>query len=354
MKKILCVAMALVITTLSLCGCSSYQNFVKDEMFALDTIIRFTIYDDDEQLCKSTIDACKAEIVRLENLLSATKESSDIYKLNHSSGKAVKVSDETLYLIKNACEISAKTDSAFDVTIRPLMSIWGFDTKEYKVPSNDEIEKTLLNVGYENIAINGNEITLKNGMALDLGATAKGYIGDEVRDVINDSFVYSAIVDMGGMIITKGDGKSDDESYFTIGLQYPDDNGECFFTFDCLETTISTSGGYQRYFESDGVRYHHILDSKTGKPSESDISSVTVIGEQGFECDALSTAFFVMGVDKTIGYVNTHKNDSFKNSRVIILSSDLKTLYLSEEFKKDNLNHELLAPYSKDIEIVYI
>lgn len=354
MKKILCATVALVISVLSLCGCTNSQNFVKDEMFALDTIIRFTIYDEDEKLCKSTIDACKAEIVRLENLLSATKEGSDIYKLNHADGQAVKVSDETLFLIQNACEISTLTDGEFDISIRPLMSIWGFDTKEYKVPSSEDIEKTLLNVGYENIAINGNEITLKKGMAVDLGATAKGYIGDKVRDVINDSLVYSAIVDMGGMIITKGDGKSDDDRYFTIGLQYPDDKGECFFTFDCTEVAVSTSGAYQRYFELDGVRYHHILDSKTGKPSERDISSVTVIGEQGFECDALSTAFFVMGVDQTIDYLNAHRNDSFKNLRLIILSADMKTLYLSEKFKSDNLNHEVLDPYSKDIEIVYI
>lgn len=354
MKKIICAALALVMLLLPLSGCTNSSVPVKDEMFALDTIIRFTLYDEDEELCKSTIDACKAEIVRLENLLSATKDGSDIYKLNQADGKAVKVSDETLKLIKNACEISKMTNGAFDITIRPLMSAWGFDTKEYKVPSNEEIKKALENVSYENVTINGDEITLKKGMAVDLGATAKGYIGDKVKEVLNDSLVYSAIIDMGGMIVTKGDSKSDDEEFWNIGLSYPDETGECFLTFNCTEACVSTSGAYQRYFESDGVRYHHIIDSSTGSPAVSDISSVTVIGEYGYECDALSTAFFVMGVDKTIEFINAHKNNSFENCRLIMLSSDMKTLYISEEFKTENMVHKLLHPFDKEIEIVYI
>lgn len=354
MKKILCVVFSLLIFMLSLSGCGKSLDNVTDEMFALDTIIRFTVYGSDKELCKNTIDDCKAEIVRLENLLSAKKESSDIYKLNQADGKAVEVSDETLTLIKNACEISEATDGAFDISIRPLMSVWGFDTKEYKVPTDEEITKALSNVGYENIITNGNEVTIKDGMAVDLGAIAKGYIGDKVRGILNESSVYSAIVDMGGMIITKGDGKSEDDLFWNIGLQYPDDKGDCFFTFDCSFDAISTSGAYQRYFESGKVKYHHIIDRKTGKPSNSDISSVTVIGDLGFESDALSTAFFVMGIDKTIDYVNTHKNATGDRYQLIIMSSDMKTLYLSEEFKTRNLNYEILAPYNKGIEIVYI
>ena len=345
--------MAVVLSLSSLCGCSEKKDSVTDEMFALDTIIRFTLYDDDTEFCEKLIDDCKAEITRLENILSATKEGSDIYKLNNANGETVTVSDETAELIANSLELCKSTDGAFDITIRPLMSVWGFDTKNYKVVTDEEIEKAKSFVSYKNVCIDGNVVSIKQGMAVDLGAVAKGYIGDKVRKILNNSSVYSALVDMGGMIICKGLSKSPDEMFWNIGLSYPDDSGECFLKFKNSSPAISTSGGYQRYFEEDGVIYHHIIDSKTGKPADSDISSVTVIDNDGYLCDALSTAFYVMGVDKTVEYLNTYKNVMGDRSLVLILSDDKKTLYASQEFKTYNLEPELLKGY-EDIEIVYI
>ena len=353
MKKILCVLMALVLLFSTLCGCSKNPDSVTDEMFALDTIIRFTLYDDDKQLCENVIKDCKAEITRLENMLSATKESSDIYKLNNANGEEVTVSDETAELLSSSLEVCKSTDGAFDITIRPLMSLWGFDTKEYKVPSDTEIEEAMSLVSYENVKLDKNTVSIKQDMAVDLGAVAKGYIGDKVLKIINKSGVYSALVDMGGMILCKNVSKSPDEMFWNIGLSYPDDSGECFLKFKNSSPAISTSGGYQRYFESDGVTYHHIIDSKTGKPSKSDISSVTVIDSDGYLCDALSTAFYVMGIDKTVEYLNTHKNVMGDRSLVFILSADKKTLYASQEYQTYNLEPELLKGY-EDIEIVYI
>lgn len=353
MKKILCVCLAFVLLLSTLCGCSEKPVGATDEMFALDTIIRFTLYDEDEELCKKLIKDCKAEITRLENMLSATKEGSDIFKLNNANGEAVTVSDETAELISKSLDICKSTDGAFDITIRPLMSAWGFDTKEYKVPTDAEIEKAMSSVSYQNVLIDGNTVCIKQGMAVDLGAVAKGYIGDKVRAILNDSDVYSALIDMGGMIICKGVSKSPDEMFWNIGLSYPDESGECFLKFKNSLPAISTSGGYQRYFESGGVTYHHIIDSKTGKPAKSDISSVTVIDNDGYLCDALSTAFFVMGVDKTEDYLNSHKNATGDRSLVLILSDDKKTLYASQEFKMYDLEPELLSGY-EDIEIVYI
>ena len=353
MKKILCVCMVVVLLLSTLCGCSNKVEGVTDEMFALDTIIRFTLYDEDKELCENAIKDCKAEITRLENLLSATKESSDIYKLNNANGEAVNVSDETAELLRNSLEICKNTDGAFDLTIRPLVSVWGFDTKEYKVPADIEIEEAMSLVSFENVQLDGNTVSIKQGMAVDLGAVAKGYIGDKVRKILENSGVYSALVDMGGMIICKNVSKSPDEMFWNIGLSYPDDSGECFLKFKNSSPAVSTSGGYQRYFESDGVTYHHIIDSKTGKPAKSDISSVTVIDSDGYLCDALSTAFYVMGVDKTVEYLNTHRNVMGDRSLVFILSDDKNTLYASEEFKTYNLEPELLKGY-EDIEIVYI
>ena len=353
MKKIISVCLVFFLLILSLCGCVDKDNGVTDEMFALDTIIRFTLYDEDKELCEKVIEDCKAEIIRLENMLSATKEGSDINTLNNANGNAVTVSDETAELLGNALKLCKNTDGAFDITVRPLVSAWGFDTKKYKVPTDEEIKKALINVSYKDVQIDGNTVTIKEGMAVDLGAVAKGYIGDKVRKVLLDSSVYSALVDMGGMIICKNVSKSPDEMFWNIGLSYPDDSGECFLKFKNSSPAISTSGGYQRYFEMDGVTYHHIIDSKTGKPAKSDISSVTVIDNDGYVCDALSTAFYVMGVDKTVEYLNTHKNVMGDRSLVLILSDDKNTLYASEEFKTYNLEPELLKGY-EDIKIVYI
>ena len=353
MKKLFCVVFALLIAVLPLCSCEKTTSPYTDEMFALDTIIRFTLYDENEKLCEDTVQLCKDEITRLENLLSISKESSDVYKLNKSDEETVLLSEETAQLIIQACDISKSCDGAFDISVKPLMTLWGFDTKEYKVPSDTEIEDVMSLVSYENVKLDKNTVSIKQDMAVDLGAVAKGYIGDKVLKIINNSGIYSALVDMGGMILCKNVSKSPDEMFWNIGLSYPDDSGECFLKFKNSSPAISTSGGYQRYFESDGVTYHHIIDSKTGKPSKSDISSVTVIDSDGYLCDALSTAFYVMGIDKTVEYLNTHKNVMGDRSLVFILSADKKTLYASQEYQTYNLEPELLKGY-EDIEIVYI
>lgn len=353
MKKLFCVVFALLIAVLPLCSCEKITSPYTDEMFALDTIIRFTLYDENEKLCEDTVQLCKDEITRLENLLSISKESSDVYKLNKSDEETVLLSEETAQLIIQACDISKSCDGAFDISVKPLMTLWGFDTKEYKVPSDSEIEKTLPLVSFENIKVERESVTKPKDTAVDLGGIAKGYVADKVRDIIKNAGVNSAIINLGGMITTVGESSSADKDYWRIGVEHPDENDSYFFTFDVNEASVSTTGAYQRYFEKDSVVYHHIIDPYTGKPADSEFSSVTVVGESGVYCDALSTAFYVMGVDKTTQYIKENFKDELQNYRVIILSSDMKTLYLSENFKSDKIVHKLEKAFD-DIEIVYI
>lgn len=349
MKKLICIFLIVAIVAVPLCSCEKGLSSYTDEMFALDTIIRFTLYDEDIDLCKETVKKCKDEIIRLENLLSATKEGSDIYALNNAFGDTVVVSSETSQLLEQSKEISKSVDSAFDISVKPLVSLWGFDTKEYKVPSQKEIENTLSCVGYEKIHIDGVNVTVDENTAVDLGGIAKGYIADSVRRIVDEGSVYSGIISLGGMIITVGKSSSYEKDCFTVGVEHPSENESYFFTFEMTQPFVSTTGGYQRFFEKDSKRYHHILDTKTGYPAESDISSVSVIGESASYCDALSTAFFVMGVEKTTQYLSEKGSDY----QVIILSDDMKTLYLSKSFKDESIKHKLEKAYD-NIEIIYI
>lgn len=327
MKKLLSIVIVALLSVPLLCSCNS-ESKVTDEMFALDTIITFTIYDEKE-LAKSTIDKCKNEITRLENLLSATKENTDVYNINHSNGKEVAVSDETAEILRKSKELSKSTNGAFDVSIYPIVKLWGFDTKEYKVPDDSEISDTLKYVDFNDIEISDdNRVKLKGGMSIDLGAVAKGYIGEKLYSVMKGQNIARGIINLGGMVITcDSENEADD---FTIGVEYPDTK-EVFATFETDEKFTVTSGAYQRYFEEDGKRYHHIISPFNGKPSDSDISSVTVITADGVSGDALSTAFYVLGVDKTLEYVKTHTDFSGESYGFIILNSNKDEVYISSD-----------------------
>ncbi len=353
MKKLLCVVFALLFVVLPLCSCGSRQTTYTDEMFALDTIIRFTLYDEDEDLCKDTVDKCKKEITRLENLLSATKKDSDIGIINNRESSTVSVSDETVKLIEKANKLSLSCDGAFDITVKPLVTLWGFDSKNYSVPNSKDIKDTLVNIGYEKIKTDGTNVTLDDGMALDLGGIAKGYVCERVTDIIKNSKIDSALVNLGGMIATVGKSSSEDKKHWHIGVEYPSDSEDYFFTFDVTQPYVSTTGAYQRYFEQDSEIYHHILDTKTGCPAKSDISSVSVISDSGVECDALSTAFYVLGIEKTIDYINKNLTQNGERYQVVVLSDDMKTLYLSREFEEENIAHRVEKSFD-DIKIVYI
>lgn len=345
MKRLLCVLLVILLVPL-LCGCSSTK---KDEMYALDTIISFELHAKYESSCDYLVNEAKDEITRLEDLFSTSISHSDIYRINHSNGEPVQVSEETADIIRTAREISRLTDGAFDISVYELVKLWGFDTKNYHVPTDKEIEETLKKTGYENIEITeDNVVTVKNGVKLDLGGIAKGYIMECIDTEIGSDWDFiGALINMGGMVDTMGHNRNRGDDKWIIGIEYPGSGGDYFATF--YDRDATTSGAYQRYFEEGGKKYHHIIDPKTGKPAESDLSSVTITNPCSSYTDALSTAFYIMGKDKTIEFIKNHNYSEDQPYSVILLSKDKKDVYITEDMI--DANFELANGYEDEINV---
>lgn len=270
--------------------------------FMMDTYVTITA----PRSAKQTVDACFAEIARLEGLLSAYRTDSEISRVNEEGyDHPVAVSDEVFALLKKAQILSAATDGTFDITVKPLIDLWDIRSGRNAVPSDDAIAAVLPSVGYEKLVLDEETKTVQftvPGMGIELGAIAKGYAGDRVRDILKSAGVNGAIVDLGGNIVTtaRKNGKP-----WRIGLQDPDQpRGSYFTTVESAGESVVTSGPYERYFEKDGKSYHHILDPRTGWPADTGLKSVTVISEDGTLADALSTALFVMGPDAGLAFAD--------------------------------------------------
>ena len=335
MRKLLCIVLVLFVA-FTCCSCSFLKGYgiTEKETFALDTIIDLKIYGDYRMGSGNlAINESIEEIRRYENLLSATIDGSDIYRINQSGGQPIKVSDETADIIRIALSISEKTDGAFDISMYELTKLWGFNTKEYYVPTDSEIAEALKKTGYQNITItDDNYVTVKNGATVDLGGIAKGYIADVAEMKIHNtpgSIIKGSLINFGGMIMTEGENSDSKDKLFNIGVEHPDENKGYFATFKCNGEDVVTSGAYQRYFEKDGVRYHHIIDPKNGRPSDSDILSVTVVSDNAFEADAMSTAFFVMGVSDTLDYIKQNKMIDGSSFEIIVLDKN-NNLYVTK------------------------
>ncbi|MBR1383237.1 MAG: FAD:protein FMN transferase [Ruminococcus sp.] len=287
MKKLLPLLLAILLAG---CGASNDEKHTKS-VFAMDTYITLTSYGGTDK----ALEAASDKLTELESLWSVTDSGSEIYKANHSGGSTVTFSDETAELVCFALDMYKKTDGALDISIYPLLAEWGFTTSDYHVPSQDRIDSLLKAVDAKRVDISGNSITVPNGMMIDLGSVAKGRAADLAADVLKDKGITSALLDLGGNIRTIG--TKPDGSLWKIGLRDPNREGT-LGTVTVGETSVVTSGGYERFFIEDGKTYWHILDPKTGYPADSGIISSTVIGNDGALCDALSTSLFILGADK--------------------------------------------------------
>lgn len=281
----------------------------------MDTFIEMTAYG-----AKATeaLTACSAEIRRLEALFSATEESSDVHRINGARSQAVAVSSDTAEILRSAKELSRSTDGCFDPTVYPLVQLWGFHTVP-KVPDAGSIESLLIGVGAERITTDGETVALPEGMGIDLGGIAKGYATDRLAELVKKYGVASAMFTLGGNVRVLG--RKPDGSDWRIGVRDPAREDGIIGVVSISDRSVITSGSYQRYFEENGKRYHHILDPKTGYPSENGLVSVTVIADSGVRADALSTALFVMGEEAAIRYWRAHGlgNDGFS---VILIRED--------------------------------
>ena len=288
----------LLLTALSGCGRTDLEaQEAENSFFAMNTYMTFTAYG--EQAEDALADA-RARVEEVEALWSVTDEESEIYQANHSGGEPVNVSEETAELVSFALEMAEKTDGALEPTIYPVLRAWGFTTDTKQVPSQEEIDALLEDVGHEKITLDGTLLTVPEGMELDLGAVGKGYAGDLAAEAVRARGIECAILSLGGNI--QAVGSRPDGTDWRVGLRSPWEDGT-LGVLRVSDQAVVTSGGYENYFEDeDGNVYWHILDPETGYPAKSGLLSVTIICPQGRMGDALSTALFVMGPQKAEEY----------------------------------------------------
>lgn len=291
MKKALSLILILIFSLLSFCSCDRNVYPLSSTQIMMDTVVTVTIYDGDDDALSGAMKLCK----KYENLLSRTVEGSDVYKINASNGKPVEVSSETIELLSIALDIAKNSSGAFDPTVLPLVEVWDVMNAE-KVPESSKITEAMKSVGYQNIEINGNLVTAKNGARLDLGGIAKGFIADKLKDYLKENNIKSAIINLGGNTLLVGNKEGKD---FSVGVQKPfGKQDELCGIIKTQNKTAVTSGVYQRYFEQDGRIYHHIIDTKTGYPADNGLYAVTVLTDSSSIADGLSTACLVLGIEK--------------------------------------------------------
>lgn len=262
---------------------------VSTTVLAMDTVMDLTIYGDEALLTQA-----EDTIVQLEDRLSVTRADSEIARLDQAGEGTL--SQETARLLEQGLALCERTDGALDLTIYPVLRLWGFTTGEYRVPAQSEIDALLPQVNYRGVALDPDtgSVTLPQGAQIDLGSIAKGYTGDCLAQLFAEGGVTSGLLNLGGNV--QAIGAKPDGSPWRVGIQDPS-SADTLAVVEVVDQAVITSGGYERFFEEDGQTYWHILDPSTGTPAHSGVLSATIVGDSGLVCDGLSTALFVMGVD---------------------------------------------------------
>jgi thiamine biosynthesis lipoprotein len=300
MKSIFVMVIGLLLTLPLIYSCSSSTGHLfKETRTSMYTIVSITVVSGTEEEARQAINASFTELDRLAALLNFYSDTSEISMINRNAGdKPVKVSKDTLDILRKAVYVSEMTDGAFDVTVGPLVKLW--DIRNKIIPDRKSIAEKLKIVGYGNIVLNEEASTVflkKKGAQIDLGGIIKGYAVDKVVQVLKKNGIKSGIVAVGGEI--RAFGKKPDGTLWTVGIQNPRQKGpddEIIATIELSDKALSTSGDYMKYFEKDGVRYHHLLDPATGYPS-SQCGSTTIVANDNTTSDGFSK-IFILGPEK--------------------------------------------------------
>lgn len=316
-KRILCALLAVVLCACALAGCS--REPVESTTFAMDTVMNFTLYGGwDREKTKETRDWMTSRLAYCDEMFSATDENSDIAQVNRAAGQPVELKNPTAELLSQALELCRVTDGALDITAYPAVKAWGFTQEEHRVPSEEELAELAARIDYSAVQLEGNTVTLPEGVEIDLGAVAKGFAGDETAATARESGVASALLDLGQSTIVAVGSKPGGKPW-RIGVVDPAQPESYFAVVELVDMAMGTSGGYQRYFEQDGITYWHILDPDTAAPARSGLASVTVVAPSALTCDGLSTALFVMGLEKGTQFWRDHPELEFD---VIFVTED--------------------------------
>ena len=308
MKRFL--VLVLVLSTV-LCGCETVP--LEQTFFAMNTVMSFQIWGNDADAAYGRI---LTKIQNLESSWSALSEDSILWQLNNDN-HLFQLEPGQAALLTKAERLSQRTDGAFDPKMRCLSETWGFYNEQHRVPSADEID------------------TAMSDPQWDLGGALKGYAGQECVQLLADLKIDRALLNLGGNVQTYG--TKPGGSPWQIGIQNPDGGDYAGILSVHGTMAIVTSGDYQRYFEKDGVRYHHILDPETGYPANSGLRSVTVICTDGMTADCLSTALFVMGLEKGADF--WRQSDDFE---AVFITAD-GTIYATEGANLSGCNYEVIT-----------
>ncbi|GAB6954552.1 FAD:protein FMN transferase [Mediterraneibacter glycyrrhizinilyticus] len=304
--------------------------------FKLNTVVKVTIYDSqDEKILQDALALCD----KYEKIFSRTRTDSEIYLLNEGKlpqedGDYI-LSEECAELIGKGLYYSELSGGAFDITIEPLSSLWDFTSGEKQIPDPQTLVEAQKHVGYEKVELKGNKIRFQeDGMGLELGAIAKGYIADKIKEFLISEGIESAVIDLGGNVLcigTRPDGEA-----FRVGIQKPfADRNETVATAGIRDRSVVSSGIYERYFEKDGKLYHHILNPKSGYPYENGLTAVTILSDESVDGDGLSTVCFALGLEKGLELIN-----SLPDTQAVFITEDGE-LHYSEHFEEEvPLNYE--------------
>ena len=339
------LAGTLILSSAVLSGCSSKVNTtqtadsesqepISTTAIKLNTAVTITIYDSQN---KNLLTECMNLCDKYEKIFSRTASDSELYKLNHrqltpvdGTDNTYQVSDSLAELIQKGLYYSDLSDGAFDIAIEPLTSLWDFTAEDPQVPEDSLIQAALPKCDYHNISVDRvkNEITLKtDDTAIELGAIAKGYIADRLKDYLVSRNVKSAIINLGGNVLCIGE--KPDNSAFKIGIQKPfADRSETIAVMDIKDKSVVSSGIYERCFEQNGTLYHHLLNPKTGYPYDNGLITVTIISDKSVGGDALSTTCFAMGLEDGMKLA-----ESLDDVQAFFVTSDYEIHY-TKDFRK--------------------
>ena len=346
MKKIFTLGLCMLLI-IPMIACSKQDQKIDKEAIKMDTVMHLIVYG---SKAEKAIEAAYTRVDEIEQMASSSINTSDVNKINDAAGKDyVKVHPEIIKIIKTSLIYSKLSNGSFDITVSPLIKLWGIGTSNERIPTASEIKEKVALVNYKDISIiesNNSVKLMKPGMSIDLGGIAKGFTADEIVKVFKKYRIKSAIINLGGSSIYTM-GEKPDNTLWSIGIQHPrlDRNQGYIGIIKMSENALSTSGDYERFFIKDGKRYHHILNPNTGYPTDAGVMSDTIIIDSSIpDCnmlaDILTKITFVSGVEKGLKVI-----DSLSGVSCMVVTSDSK-IYKSSKWNAqlDNL--------SSDFEIV--
>lgn len=344
-RRIIAALFVIVSIFLITSGCSNNINEVNNEPvskteFVLGTVVTIKIYDN---ATDEVFNKVFTKLREIEKKMTINADESEVIAINSNAGKDfVKVSDDTFYVINSGKYFSELSGGRFDISIGPLVKVWNIGTEYAKVPNEEEIKSKKALVDYKNVILNESEKSVmlnEKGMILDLGGIAKGYGADEVVNILKENNVKHAIINLGGNVFAYGN--KQDGTPWRVGVQNPySSRGDYIGIVEVSNQTVVTSGVYERHFEEDGKRYHHILDPDTGYPVENNLVGISIIASSSIDADSLSTSAFALGLDKGIDLI-----ERLDNVDAVFVTEDSEvyiTSGLEENFKLTDSQFKLI------------